>query len=116
MAARYSGMAISRLMRREQRSRVADCWTCAQRCCMYEMPVAARQSRWVEVVVVMAGGSSGGSGGGGGGGGDGGDSGGGSGGGREEEVMVKVKSSMARSLPVKNLLPQKVGSIINYLQ
>ena len=30
--------------------------------------------------------------------------------------FVKVKSSMARSLPVENLLPQKVGSIINYLQ
>ena len=29
---------------------------------------------------------------------------------------VKVKSSMARSLPVQNLLPQNVGSIINYLQ
>ena len=29
---------------------------------------------------------------------------------------VKVKSSMARSLPVENLLPQNVGSIINYLQ
>ena len=29
---------------------------------------------------------------------------------------VKVKSSMARSLPVGNLLPQNVGSIINYLQ
>ena len=29
---------------------------------------------------------------------------------------VKVKSSMARSLPVWNLLPQNVGSIINYLQ
>ena len=29
---------------------------------------------------------------------------------------VKVKSSMARSLPVANLLPQNVGSIINYLQ
>ena len=28
----------------------------------------------------------------------------------------KVKSSMARSLPVENLLPQNVGSIINYLQ
>ena len=28
----------------------------------------------------------------------------------------KVKSSMARSLPVENLLPQKVGSIINYFQ
>ena len=28
---------------------------------------------------------------------------------------VKVKSSMARSLPVKNLLSQNVGSIINYL-
>ena len=31
-------------------------------------------------------------------------------------VMVKVKSSMARSLPVENLLAQNVGSIINYLQ
>ena len=31
-------------------------------------------------------------------------------------VKVKVKSSMARSLPVENLLPQKVGSIINYFQ
>ena len=30
--------------------------------------------------------------------------------------IVKVKSSMARSLPVENLLPQNVGSIINYLQ
>ena len=29
---------------------------------------------------------------------------------------VKVKSSMARSLPVENLLPQNVGSIINYMQ
>ena len=29
---------------------------------------------------------------------------------------VKVKSSMAWSLPVENLLPQKVGSIINYFQ
>ena len=28
---------------------------------------------------------------------------------------VKVKYSMARSLPVENLLPQNVGSIINYL-
>ena len=28
----------------------------------------------------------------------------------------KVKSSMARSLPEENLLPQNVGSIINYLQ
>ena len=27
----------------------------------------------------------------------------------------KVKSSMATSLPVENLLPQNVGSIINYL-
>ena len=27
-----------------------------------------------------------------------------------------IKSSMARSLPVENLLPQNVGSIINYLQ
>ena len=32
------------------------------------------------------------------------------------EVKVKVKSSMARSLPVENLLAQKVGSIINYFQ
>ena len=31
-------------------------------------------------------------------------------------VGKKVKSSMARSLPVENLLPQKVGSIINYFQ
>ena len=31
-------------------------------------------------------------------------------------VHKKVKSSMARSLPVENLLPQIVGSIINYLQ
>ena len=31
-------------------------------------------------------------------------------------LTVKVKSSMARSLPVENLLPQNVGSIINYLQ
>ena len=28
----------------------------------------------------------------------------------------KVKSSIARSFPVENLLPQNVGSIINYLQ
>ena len=28
----------------------------------------------------------------------------------------KVKSSKARSLPVANLLPKNVGSIINYLQ
>ena len=28
---------------------------------------------------------------------------------------VTVKSSMARSLPVENLLPQNVGSFINYL-
>ena len=28
----------------------------------------------------------------------------------------KVESSMARSLPVENLLPQNVGSIISYLQ
>ena len=32
------------------------------------------------------------------------------------DVKKKVKSSMARSLPVENLLPQNVGSIINYLQ
>ena len=31
-------------------------------------------------------------------------------------ALLKVKSSMARSLPVENLLPQKVGSIINYFQ
>ena len=31
-------------------------------------------------------------------------------------TTVKVKSSMARSLPVEDLLPQKVGSIINYFQ
>ena len=28
----------------------------------------------------------------------------------------KVKSSMVRSLPVENLLPQNVGSVINYMQ
>ena len=28
---------------------------------------------------------------------------------------VKIKSSMAKSLPVENLLPKNVGSIINYL-
>ena len=31
-------------------------------------------------------------------------------------IENKIKSSMARSLPVENLLPQNVGSIINYLQ
>ena len=31
-------------------------------------------------------------------------------------LMDKVKSSMAKSLPVENLLTQNVGSIINYLQ
>ena len=31
-------------------------------------------------------------------------------------ICKKVKSSMANSLPVENLLPQNVGSIINYLQ
>ena len=31
-------------------------------------------------------------------------------------VKVKVRSSMARSLPVENLLSQNVGSISNYLQ
>ena len=31
-------------------------------------------------------------------------------------LKVKVKSSMARSFPVEYLLPQNVGSIINYLQ
>ena len=30
--------------------------------------------------------------------------------------VKKVKSSMARSLSVENLLPQNVGPIINYLQ
>ena len=30
--------------------------------------------------------------------------------------IKKVKSSMARSLPVENLLPQNVSSIMNYLQ
>ena len=34
----------------------------------------------------------------------------------EVSGRVKVKSSMAKSLPVENLLPQNVGSIINYLQ
>ena len=29
---------------------------------------------------------------------------------------LQVKTFMARSLPVKNLLPQKVDSTINYLQ
>ena len=33
-----------------------------------------------------------------------------------KQQKKKVKSSMARSLPVENLLPQNVGSIINYLQ
>ena len=31
-------------------------------------------------------------------------------------LLVNVKSSMARSLPVENLLPQNVGSTVNYLQ
>ena len=31
-------------------------------------------------------------------------------------TVKKLKSPMARSLPVENLLPQNVGSIINYLQ
>ena len=31
-------------------------------------------------------------------------------------IKVKVKYSMAKSLPMENLLPQNVGSIINYLQ
>ena len=31
-------------------------------------------------------------------------------------IPRRVKSTMARSLPVENLLPQNVGSIINYLQ
>ena len=29
-------------------------------------------------------------------------------------IKVKVKSSMAKSLPVENLLPQNVGSVITY--
>ena len=29
-------------------------------------------------------------------------------------IIVKVKFSMAKSLPVENLLPQNLGSIINY--
>ena len=29
---------------------------------------------------------------------------------------LKVKSSVAKSLPVENLLPHNVGSVINYLQ
>ena len=33
-----------------------------------------------------------------------------------DQQRVKVESSMAKSLPVENLLPQNVGSIINYLQ
>ena len=33
-----------------------------------------------------------------------------------DSTFMLVKSSMARSLPVENLLPQNVGSIINYLQ
>ena len=32
------------------------------------------------------------------------------------KVKVKVQSPMAKSLPVENLLPPIVGSIINYLQ
>ena len=35
---------------------------------------------------------------------------------REFASKKKVKPSMARSLPVENLLPQNVVSIINYLQ
>ena len=31
-------------------------------------------------------------------------------------IKVMVKSSMAKSLPVENLLPQNAGSIINYLR
>ena len=31
-------------------------------------------------------------------------------------MVKKVKASMAKSLPVENLLPQNVGSIINYLE
>ena len=32
------------------------------------------------------------------------------------QLKIKVKSSMAKSLPVENLLPQNVCSIINYWQ
>ena len=35
---------------------------------------------------------------------------------KKRKRCKKAKSSMARSLPVENLLPQNVGSIINYLQ
>ena len=35
---------------------------------------------------------------------------------KKRTLLLKVKSSMARSLPVENLLPQNAGSIINYLQ
>ena len=35
---------------------------------------------------------------------------------QQERKRLKIKSSMARSLPVENLLPQYVRSIINYLQ
>ena len=34
----------------------------------------------------------------------------------QDRTQVKVKFSMARSLPEENLPPQNVGSIINYLQ
>ena len=37
-------------------------------------------------------------------------------GGRHILIKVTVKSSMAKSLPEENLLPQNVDSIINYLQ
>ena len=33
-----------------------------------------------------------------------------------DSTVQSTKSSMAKSLPVENLLPQNVGSIINYLQ
>ena len=35
---------------------------------------------------------------------------------KNHPLLLKVKSSKARSLPVENLLPQNVGSIITYLQ
>ena len=35
---------------------------------------------------------------------------------QQNSLKVKVKSSMPRSLQVENLLPQNVGSIINYFQ
>ena len=36
--------------------------------------------------------------------------------GRKSWYIKNVKSTSAKSIPVENLLPQNVGSIINYLQ